>query len=117
MISNWTERVFSNKQSFVYQNAKVLIYGRIVNIPGFPDRTPKPAMYEVKKVFQPAGITVKDIGSLTFDTLNREKFTNLDKYRIVWELTENGKIFIEGKLEVPPVLPGESFSFTIPIQK
>jgi beta-galactosidase len=83
----------------------------------FPDRTPKPAMHEVKKVFQPVEIIARDIGSLTFNAFNREIFTNLDKYSIVWDLTENGNVFIKGKLNVPSVLPGESFSFRIPLQQ
>ncbi len=33
----------------------------------FPDHTPKPALYEAKKVFQPIYISAKDIGSLTFE--------------------------------------------------
>lgn len=83
----------------------------------FPDRTPKPALYEVKKVFQPVDITGKDPKSLTFNALNRQVFTTLDQYNIVWEITENGKNFMQGKLDIPSVLPGESFTFTIPLQK
>jgi len=83
----------------------------------FPDKTPKPALYEVKKVFQPVNITVNDLESLTFNALNRQVFTNLDQYRISWELTENGISILKGEMDVPAVLPGESFTFKIPILK
>lgn len=83
----------------------------------FPDRTPKPALYEVKKVFQPVDITVKDLELLTFNALNRQIFANLDQYRINWELTENGITILHGELDVPAVLPGESFAFKIPLLK
>lgn len=48
----------------------------------FPDRTPKPAMNEVKKVFQPIDIRIKDIESLTFEALNRHVFVSLDQYTL-----------------------------------
>jgi beta-galactosidase len=83
----------------------------------FPDKTPKPALYEVKKVFQPVDIKVKDIETLTFDALNRQFFTSLDQYRIHWELTENGKVILQGEKEVPSVLPGEHFTFSISLEK
>jgi len=83
----------------------------------FPDRTPKPALYEVKKVFQPLVITVKEIESLTFNALNRQIFTTLDNYKISWELTENGRTIMQGQQYVPSVAPGESFTFKIPMVK
>lgn len=83
----------------------------------FPDRTPKPALYEVKKVFQPVDITVNDLESLTFNALNRNVFTTLEQYMIQWELTENGISILNGKLDVSAVLPGESLTFKIPVLK
>ena len=83
----------------------------------FPDRTPKPALFEVKKVFQPVVISLKDQESLTFNALNRQIFTTLDQYMILWELTENGKVILNGKQNVQEVLPGENFTFRILLQK
>jgi beta-galactosidase len=83
----------------------------------FPDRTPKPAMYEVKKVFQPVDIHVKEIESLTFEALNRQVFTGLDQYNLHWELTEDGNTILQGESAIPNTLPGNSFTFNLPIQK
>lgn len=83
----------------------------------FPDHTPKPALYEVKKVCQPVVIHEKEIGTLTFEALNRNVFSNLDQYNLNWEITENGLSILKGKMEIPAVKPGEKFSFKIPIKK
>lgn len=83
----------------------------------FPDRSLKPAMYEIKKVFQPVEITRKEIDSLTFEALNRNVFVNLDQYNLKWDITENGHSILKGDMEVPAVKPGESFPFKIPLKK
>lgn len=83
----------------------------------FPDRTPKPALFEVKKVFQPVVINAVDLQSFSFTAVNRNDFANLDQYRIHWEITENGVTILKGDQDVPSVLPGESFPFSIHIQK
>jgi len=83
----------------------------------FPDGTPKPAMYEVKKVFQPIDIRIKAIESLTFEALNRHVFVSLDRYTINWELTENGQTINKGEMDVPVTLPGDSFTFKLPKHK
>lgn len=82
----------------------------------FPDHTPKPAMYEIKKVFQPVDIREKNIGSLTFEAVNRHVFTGLDKYNLLWEITEDGQSFLKGSIDVPFVKPGESNPFQIPLE-
>ena len=83
----------------------------------FPDHTPKPALYEVKKVYQPVDIYEKEIGSLTFEALNRNVFINLDQYNLNWEISENGISILKGNTEIPAVKPGKSFSFKIPLEK
>lgn len=83
----------------------------------FPDRTPKPAMYEVKKVIQPAEITVSNIESLTFSILNRQIFSDLSIYSAEWNITENGIEILHGTLDIPSVLPGASCKLQIPLLK
>jgi beta-galactosidase len=83
----------------------------------FPDQTPKPAMYEVKKVFQPVDIREKKIQSLMFEAVNRHVFVGLEQYTLQWEITEDGHSINKGVLDVPAVKPGESYSFQIPLQE
>ena len=83
----------------------------------FPDQTPKPALLEVKKVCQPVQVTAKDLESLSFRAQNRNVFTGLGMYRLHWEITENGKVMREGGMDVPSVLPGESWEFQLPAEK
>ena len=83
----------------------------------FPDYAPKPAMYEIKKVFQPVDIQAKNIEELSFDALNRHVFINLDQYELQWEITENGISVLKGNLTCPAVKPGENYSFKLPVEK
>jgi len=83
----------------------------------FPDHTPKPALYEAKKVFQPVDILAKDIGELSFEALNRNIFVDLDQYNLNWEITENGLSILKGNMAVPAVNPGDSYSFKVPVEK
>jgi len=64
------------------------------------DRTPDPAAYEIKKVYQYIQFTSSDIskGSLTIENLH--DFTNLNEYNFKWELVSNGKVFKEGTFDV-----------------
>lgn len=83
----------------------------------FPDRTAKPALYEVKKVFQPVDIETVDLKSLVFTGKNRNVFTDLNEYTIHWVISENGVTILQGDQDISSVIPGESFSFTVPLQK
>lgn len=59
-----------------------------------PDRTPHPAMAEVKYVHQDIAVTTKhSVNGTTylFEVKNRFCFTNLDKYRFSYTISENGR--------------------------
>ena len=62
------------------------------------DRTPKPATYECKKVNQP--VLISEINALNgeFEILNRHHATDLSKYDLFWNITENGKIIQQGNI-------------------
>ncbi|RUA11061.1 MAG: beta-galactosidase [Flavobacteriia bacterium] len=74
----------------------------------FPDRTPQPGLYEVKKVyeyinFKPQGIT-KD-GRLRVSVENLYDFTNLDQFNFTVQIKADGKVLKTLKfddLNVPP---------------
>ncbi|GGZ71728.1 glycoside hydrolase family 2 TIM barrel-domain containing protein [Algibacter mikhailovii] len=75
------------------------------------DRTPKPAIYECKKVNQPVVLSTKDPLSGVFDILNRHHATDLSQYDISWNMTENGKIVQKGDLGSLNTKPFETSQF------
>lgn len=83
----------------------------------FADRTPKPQYYEVKKVYQYAGITATDIKAGKISLFNKNYYTDLSDYRIRWSLYEDGQKIEEGTLTTPAVAPRQSAAITIPYNK
>lgn len=59
-----------------------------------PDLTPKAQYYEVKKVYQNVGISAKDIKTGEIEIFNKNYFTSLSDYDIVWSLQKNGETVI-----------------------
>jgi beta-galactosidase len=62
------------------------------------DRTPKPEIYECKKVNQPAVITEIDVLKGDFEILNRHHAVDLSQYELTWNLSENGNVIQTGVL-------------------
>lgn len=62
------------------------------------DRTPKPEIYECKKVNQPVVITATNALKGDYTILNRHHAVNLSGYDISWELLKNGTIIQKGDL-------------------
>ena len=77
----------------------------------FPDRTPHPALYECKKVFQPIEMSLKD-GRLTIT--NHHNFTNLNELSISWELLKDGKPFQQGEVNKVNLAPGATTTIPQP---
>jgi beta-galactosidase len=70
-----------------------------------PDRTPHPALWEVKKVYQPLAIRPVPLTSNRFEIENKHDFVGLDGYRISWEIQADGRTVGHGevgRLDVPP---------------
>ena len=65
-----------------------------------PDRTPHPAMSEVKYAYQPVGFEMKDARSGTFVITNRHYFTNLKKFMLLYDVKENDKIIRGNKMSI-----------------
>ncbi len=65
-----------------------------------PDRTPHPAMAEVKYVYQDVAITAKDLANGTFEVFNRYCFKNLKDYMITYTIMANGKAVRHGKVSL-----------------
>jgi beta-galactosidase len=81
------------------------------------DQTPKPATWEVKKVFQPIEISAIDPGEGRFQITNHHHVLNLTHYNLSWEITEDGIKGLEGTLNAPDLAAGSSIELTIPYSK
>lgn len=62
----------------------------------FPGHLPKPAFYEVKKVYQNVGVRAVDIQKGQIEIFNKNYFTSLDNYELVWMLYKDGKLIRKG---------------------
>lgn len=81
----------------------------------FPDRTPKPSLWEVKKVYQSIGFEALDVASGKFKINNEYNFTSLDEFDFYWNLTAEGNSIANGKVLFDKnIQPGKSFIFSLP---
>ena len=83
----------------------------------FPNRTPQPGLWEVKKVYQNVGMEAVDLFSGKIKVLNEYFFTNLEKFDVVWSLSEDGGVIQTGKLKSLDIHPRESKIVEVPIKK
>ncbi len=82
-----------------------------------PDRTPHPALYEVKKVYQNIKLSPIDKTTGKFKVRNKYNFISLDFVEPNWELTANGKVIQSGKLPLLRIAPGMEQEIIIPFEK
>lgn len=80
-----------------------------------PDRKPHPAMAEVKYVHQNIAFELTDSLRHTFEVHNRFYFTNLEKYRITYNVQSGGKKIAQGVLRFK-VEPQQHKSFSIDLK-
>ena len=85
----------------------------------FPDRSPKPAMFEhmalaspVRAASDPAAIAAAREGRVTLQ--NRGEFRDTGWLRATWEVTVDGAPTASGELPLPPIAPGASAEVAIP---
>jgi beta-galactosidase len=79
-----------------------------------PDRTPHPALSEVKKVYQYVAFVPLDLKKGLITIKNKYDFTDLSKFIINWEVTGNGKTVKSGHLEKLKLAPGAEVVAKIP---
>jgi len=70
-----------------------------------PDRTPHPALAEVKKVYQYVKFLPSDLAAGKIELKNRYDFIGLDRFDLAWELSAGGKTMTTGTVERPAVAP------------
>lgn len=83
----------------------------------WPDRTPKPALNEVKKVYQYVGFEPVDLSAGLIRVTNKYDFTNLSEFNFEWEVVSDGNIIESGKIPLPDFKPKVSANFMIPYTK
>ncbi|MCH5232269.1 MAG: DUF4981 domain-containing protein [Muribaculaceae bacterium] len=82
----------------------------------FGDYEPKPQYWEVKKVYQNAGVSPVDIENGKIEVFNKNYFTPLDNYTLEWSLLEDGVPVKTGKLspESMNIGPREKKTLSVP---
>ena len=76
------------------------------------DRTPHPAMTEVKYAYQDVGVEPVNLSEGKFRIQNRFYFTNLNEYAIRYEVKANGKIVKKGEWSLD-IAPQQSREVTV----
>ncbi len=79
-----------------------------------PDRTPHPALFEVKKVYQYIKVKARGIPG-EFIIKNEYDFIDLHDVEMRWEVLENGLEIVEGKVSEFRLAAKESMEWTWPI--
>jgi beta-galactosidase/beta-glucuronidase len=83
----------------------------------FPDRSPHPALEEIKKVQQFVKFDALDLNAGNFKVSNRYFHKNLDFAVLRWNLAANGKTIEGGLLNISGLAPGESKDINIDIDQ
>jgi beta-galactosidase len=77
----------------------------------FPDRTPQPALFECKKLFQPIEVA-QERNKLKVKNLH--DFVDLSQYQLIYSLVEDGKITKQGSLKLPAIAPNAMEMVSLP---
>ena len=81
----------------------------------WPDRTPHPELYEVKKVYQYIDFELADISKGLIKIINKYNFTNLSHFNFAWEIVSDGAVIQSGKFRVPDLEPGMETMVSLPV--
>ena len=82
-----------------------------------PDRKPNPSLYEVKKVYQRIHVTPVDAKGGSFGVHNEYDFSDLSFTKVLWELSANGKVILEGTLPKLSIAAGAQENVRIPFKE
>ena len=80
----------------------------------WPDRTPHPAMWECKKVFQPIRVTAANAANRDVTITSWYDFIDTSHLSSTWELSVDGKRVQQGALPKLVLKPGEARIVQIP---
>lgn len=76
----------------------------------FPDRTVKPAYWDVKKAYQPAGFSAVDLSTGLIKVINRHHFTDLNEFELIWNVEADGITLKRGVAKGLSAAPGNEVS-------
>jgi beta-galactosidase len=76
----------------------------------WPDRTPHPALHELKFLARP--VSVEQLEEGRFRIRSRQDFAGLDRFRGAWELAVDGEVVRTGEL---PALRGDAFEVEVDV--
>lgn len=79
----------------------------------FPDRTPKPAMHEMKAIASPVVFSTTKASTGSFTVTNRQFFKDLADFEAFWSITRDGEVIDSGKVTLPKVAPQKSAKISI----
>ncbi len=82
----------------------------------FPDRTPKPALYEYKKVLECVHVIATDISKGVVRITNGFDVLSLNTLKLHWELMCGEKCVQQGTMPLPDVGVGVSADVTVPFK-
>ncbi len=80
----------------------------------WPDRTGKPGLNEVRKVYQYVGFEAVDLAKGLIRIKNKYDFTNLSEFIFDWEVISDGIVCKSGNITFPDINPGEETLVGIP---
>jgi beta-galactosidase len=83
----------------------------------WPDRTPHPGLFEVKKVYQYIGFYPVNLEKQLIRIRNKYDFTNLSSFNFDWEIISDGGVVQSGKLKIPSLKPKQETEVTLPLKK
>lgn len=75
------------------------------------DRSLKPHIWEVKKVYQNIGFALANYGLGLIELNNKYFFTNLSDFEYGWQIEEDGKVIAKGSIDNVDLAPGEKRLF------
>ncbi len=78
------------------------------------DRTPHPALYDLRKVSEPIQFADFNAADGTLKVHNRQDFLDLSGYTFEWQMLENGRPVAEGQIAAPSIAARDVGSLTIP---
>ncbi len=83
----------------------------------WPDRTPKPGLKEVKKVYQHIGFEAVDLKDGKIRIRNKYGFTPLSEFSFDWEVVSDGSVLQSGSFDLPESKPGSSSDVKLDLNK
>ena len=81
----------------------------------WPDRTPHPALWECKHLWQPVAVTLVEGATPTVLVENRYDFTDLGHLEATWELLVDGAVVDQGRWDLPHLAPGAKAPVKVPV--